>query len=279
MVAVINNSRSEIAPATEGPRTPGSMKTNKNTVEGHIAASNLFMAELRRKAEEDFGGWALSVEDEAEVAKVVEQACGPTLYPETPRKSVRFDETSTPGSKRKWTEAEAAWPTPTTGTSLKLNDNDVFTAPNTRLKGGMFDGNERKTSLPSPSVTPTPNRFRDGDIADPTSGPASDPREYDITQEVLALLSEQEVDEETTTNVTQALNRHALKTQGIVRGRDITRVALKAKDAKIAELQQRISALEAEREMDKVIIRHFKSDMAESVARRARPGSGRGRGS
>ena len=61
-----------------------------------------------------------------------------------------------------------------------------------------------------------------------------------------------------------------------MKGRDITRVALKAKDAKIAELQQKITALEKEREMDKSIIRHFKSDMAESIASRQRRGRGRG---
>jgi hypothetical protein len=52
-------------------------------------------------------------------------------------------------------------------------------------------------------------------------------------------------------------------------------VALKAKDAKIAELQQKIAAMESERELDKRIIRHYKSDMAQNVERRR--GRGRGR--
>jgi hypothetical protein len=89
------------------------------------------------------------------------------------------------------------------------------------------------------------------------------------------LLRDQHIDEETTTSLKELLNKHALKISGISKGRDITRVALKAKDAKIAELQQKIAAMESERELDKRIIRHYKSDMAQSVERRR--GRGRGR--
>jgi len=89
-------------------------------------------------------------------------------------------------------------------------------------------------------------------------------------------LKDQHIDEETTSNLRTLLNKHALKISGIAKGRDITRVALKAKDAKIAELQQKITSLESEREMDKTVIRHFKADMAHSVEKRR--GRGRGRG-
>ena len=89
------------------------------------------------------------------------------------------------------------------------------------------------------------------------------------------LLKDQHIDDETRSILKELLSKHAMKISGIAKGRDITRIALKAKDAKIAELQQKITALETEREMDKTIIRHFKSDMAQSIS--SKYGRGRGR--
>jgi hypothetical protein len=92
----------------------------------------------------------------------------------------------------------------------------------------------------------------------------------------MELLKDQHLDEETSSKLRELLNKQALRVSGIAKGRDITRVALKAKDSKIAELQQKITALSAEREMDKTIIEHFKRDVAQSIA--SRRGRGRGRG-
>ncbi|KAH0538841.1 hypothetical protein FGG08_004558, partial [Glutinoglossum americanum] len=49
-------------------------------------------------------------------------------------------------------------------------------------------------------------------------------------------------------------NTHALRTQGIARGRDVSRDALREKERKIGELRRRVEELEAERERDKVVI-------------------------
>jgi hypothetical protein len=261
MRAVINNSRSEPAAVLE-PVNDGEM-ANRRTVEGHIEASNKWMADLVKKEEEEFGERPPSVHDEISLALAAKetastQAQNPNLG--TPRKAIKVDMFSTPGSKRKRDEAEA-WPTPSTGLILS---NDIFTTPSTtRLKGGMWDGNERP-GLMSPSVTPTPARFRDVNQPLETADNISDLMDYDITKEVMELLKEQPLNKEITTKVRQVLNKHALKTQGIARGRDITRMALKTKEGKIAELEQCISELQNEREVDKVIIKHFKSDMAQS---------------
>jgi uncharacterized membrane protein YgaE (UPF0421/DUF939 family) len=51
-----------------------------------------------------------------------------------------------------------------------------------------------------------------------------------------------------------SLDQHHLKTQGIIRGRDISRMALKKKDEEIQALRERVERLETEREMDKVVI-------------------------
>jgi len=230
------------------------------TIEGHSAASNKWIQNLGKPTTDDgdeFGEWPLSQEEEKKVAQVVEQSA-----PETPRKAIKASPFMTPGSKRK--RDEDSLPTPATG-----NSDDVFITPSTtRLKGGMWDGNER-LGLRSPSQTPTPSRFRDVSV-----DPNNSHNGYDITNEVMSLLRDQRIDEETTSNLRELLNKHALKISGIAKGRDITRLALKSKDAKIAELQQKITRLETEREMDKTVIRHFKSDMAQNVG----PKNGKARG-
>ena len=174
----------------------------------------------------------------------------------------------TPGSKRK-REGDAL-PTPAT---KAFKEEDIFTSPSTgRLKEPMWDGKER-FGLRSPSATPTPSRFRGGTEVEDL------PREkiingYDISKEVMELLRDQHIDDDKSSSLRELLSKHALKMSGIAKGRDITRVALKTKDTKIAELQQKVTALETEREMDKIIIRHFKADMANSISKRGR---GRGR--
>jgi hypothetical protein len=218
------------------------------------------MADLAKADEGIFGDWSLSAEDEKELAQIVES---------TPRKTAKTEHLATPGSKRK--RDEDTLPTPATGVSSYnvRRDEDVFTTPMSRLKGGMWDGNEHY----GPSATPTPGRCRESTEASDASIERQQ-QNYDISEEILELLKDQNIDEETMAKLKQSLDRHVLKISGIAKGRDITRVALKAKETKIAELQQKISALETEREMDKTIIRHLKIDMAQSVERRR----GRGRG-
>ncbi|KUJ11244.1 uncharacterized protein LY89DRAFT_595255 [Mollisia scopiformis] len=263
MRAVIGNTRS----AADAAR-------DKRTIEGHSAASNKFMADLAKANEDEFGDFSLSAEDEQKLVDAVEEADAGE-YPQTPRKAIKTSEFMTTGSKRK--RDEDTLPTPNSG-SYKPNmanslrkDEDVFNTPSSRLKGGMWDGHER-LGLRSPSATPTPSRFQDPSTDD--NSPSKTTQNCDISEEVLELLKSQHIDEEASSNLRTLLSKHALKISGIVKGRDITRMALKTKDAKIAELQQKITALEAEREMDKTVIRHFKADMAHSVEKRR----GRGRG-
>lgn len=248
MHAVINNTRSE----PDQLRTAADASRDKMTIEGHIAASNKWIQDLgRSKGEEveddDFGEWPLSEEEETKIARVAAPLI-PGSYPETPRKATRNDQFLTPGSKRK--REEEYLPTPVTASK-----DDVFGTPSiNRLKGGMWDGNE-PFRLGSPSTTPTPGRFRDASV--PGNSQSTGMNEYDITEELMELLKNQRIDEEITSSLHNLLNKHALKISGIAKGRDITRLALKSKDAKIAELQQRINALEAEREMDKTLIKQF----------------------
>ncbi|KAG4435457.1 hypothetical protein IFR05_009059 [Cadophora sp. M221] len=265
MTAVMASSRSE----------PGASSRTPRGRPDHVNKSS-------EDDDDDFGDWSLSSGKERKLAQSVARAESATLSPETPRKASKTNQFSTPGSKRKF--EETMLPTPSTGGrplvgfSTGRRDEDVFTTPTTNPKGTTWDGLQ-PFGLRSPSGTPTPSRYRES--ADASNFPGPGPSQtiqnnYDITDEVLELLKEQNIDDDTTANLKHLLSKHAMKISGIVKGRDITRVALKAKETKIAELQQKISALEAQREMDKTVVRHFKSDMTESVERRR--GRGRGRG-
>lgn len=263
MRAVIGNSRTEL----DGPRTPANATGEKQAAE--LLSPKNWIQNLGKIDEDEFEEFPLSEQDLEEVVQKVEQR-SPQPYPETPRKAIKADHAMTPGSKRK--REDDALPTPMTGGMI---DGDVFTTPSTsRLRGHMWDGNEH-FGLRSPSVTPTLNRFRDA-IEGPEAPAEKTKQGYDISEEVMNLLKDQHINDETSSALQELLSKQAMKISGIVKGRDITRVALKAKDAKIAELQQRITALETEREMDKTIIRHFKSDMAQSIS--SKRGRGRGRG-
>ncbi len=270
----MGNSRSE----PERPATP-----NSRTTDGRSPASN--DAGLNAEEEDDeFGDWSLSPDEEKRMVQAVERANSGSPAPETPRKMIKSNQFATPGSKRKLDEHML--PTPSTsgkglgGLSTGHRDEDIFTTPSSRPKGGMWDGNE-PFGLRSPSGTPTPTRYRESTAASESQGDSQGNKaseNYDISEEVLEILKDRDIDEEAAERLKKLLSKHAMKISGIAKGRDITRVALKAKDSKIAELQQRISALEAQREMDRTVIRHFKSDMSESVERRRGRGRGRGRG-
>jgi hypothetical protein len=264
MRAVINNSRTE----PDELRTRADSTGEKKAAEP--SSGKNWIQNLGKADEDEFGEFPLSAQDVEEVAlKAEQQRPQPPPYPETPRKAVKTDTFVTPGSKRK--RGEDTLLTPISG---GIKDENLFTSSSTgRLKGHMWDGNE-PFGLRSPSATPTPSRFRDA-VEGLELSAEKTKQGYDITEEVMGLLKDQHIDDETWSILKELLSKYAMKTSGIAKGRDITRIALKAKDAKIAELQQKITALETEREMDKTIIRHFKSDMAQSII--SKRGRGRGR--
>ncbi|KFX97496.1 hypothetical protein O988_04843 [Pseudogymnoascus sp. VKM F-3808] len=258
--AVLHNSRSEAGPSIT-PKNPGNQAQD---IEGSK------VVDLDKDGEDEFGEWPLGAEDELEAIEAAERAVsmGP---PETPRKALKTSTFTTPGSKRE-RSGEDSWPTPATNTTSRAED--IFGTPTpARLQHPELDS-ASKRGLISPSASPAPNRRLDfGSVA--ASG-ARGSTDYEITEEVLQLLEGQPVEDETIANVRGLLNRYALKNSGIEKGRDVTRLALKARDAKIEDLQQQVATLESKREMDKAIIRHFKDDMSASVTKRGR---GRGRGS
>ncbi|EED12289.1 conserved hypothetical protein [Talaromyces stipitatus ATCC 10500] len=102
------------------------------------------------------------------------------------------------------------------------------------------------------SATPTPRRYKDVLSA---QGAASH-QISDLASNILAILDRHDVVIPTIARdeIVASLDQHHLKTQGIIRGRDLSRMALKKKDEEIQALKERIERLETEREMDKVVI-------------------------
>lgn len=269
MGAVLNNTRTE--PHAPDAREPVTPSKDKRTLEVHAVASNKWLEDLGKKEDDEFGAWPLTREDEEKVVRTVERT-DPGSFPETPRKEID-SRTATPGSKRKRAEEEGndagVYPTPST---KGPRDEDIFGTPSTsrkRLNGRPWDGNER-SALFSPSETPSPMRFKNITMdappkfmASPFKSSTGDPQQsYDMTEEIMDLLKDQHIDEEVNVKLRQMLTRHALKISGIVKGRDITRVALKSKDTKIAELQQRITALEHKHDMDQAVIKRLRDQNA-----------------
>jgi hypothetical protein len=243
MRSVINNTRSE--------PDVSKLEANDSRYDG---LNTKWIRNDPKREEGELGDWPLTQED-GKVALAVKPI--PPSYPETPRKAAKINPYMTPGSKRKREEDYLLTP----DTTNKLDSLNVTSA--TRRSGGKSDGNDPFV-LWNATLTPTTSRFRD---ALPTEAQDDNTYQYyDTTEEVMELLKDQHIDEETASELRQLLNKQALRVSGIAKGRDITRVALKTKDTKIAELQQKIAALETERDMDKTVIRHLKSDMAHSIA-------------
>lgn len=255
MCAIINNKRSEPEPFANLPSsklaTPSPSKRD---------AGNKWIKELGKTTaivvdgddDDDYFGEPLTQEEvEALIADNLKSPAS-----ETPRKVIKSSPFVTPGSKRK--HDETYLPTPSTRGS-----DDIFGTPSTtRPSGRMWDGNE-PFGLRSPSKTPTPIRFRDA--TQPLEAAGDSRIGHNLVDEVMELLKDQKIESKVKKSLRELLSKHALKHSGIVKGRDITRVALVSKDVQIADLLQKIAALEVERDMDRTVIKHFKDNMTDSL--------------
>lgn len=201
--------------------------------------------------EESFD-WSSS-NDEA-LLEVEQEVLADKAHVETPKKVPRTDSLSSPGKRYlgqvngRTSVRDSTWP---------LSD-DIFATPSTSNQSDL-------TGLLSPTNTSARGASQAAlGISDASS----------LASEALKILSNSKISSKVETELVDLLNKHDLRTQGIIKGRDITRLAVQAKEKKIAELQARISVLEAERETSRQVISHLKHDIATSPKR----GRGRGRG-
>lgn len=123
-----------------------------------------------------------------------------------------------------------------------------------RSSTGEGPGTAGRARLPPSSAeistTPTPSKYTNVLCADAQSDNS------DLARSALALLDVHKVimPRKTQDELTGLLNRYDLRMQGIARGRDITRLALKKKDEQIAQLQARVEALREELETARTIL-------------------------
>jgi hypothetical protein len=244
--AVLANSRSEstvVAPKTPQKQTfigaaPPTPQTRTRELET-IAAKHPAPA-----TEESFE-WSSS--DDEKLLQAEQEILERTPF-ETPKKAPRTATITSPGKR------SLARPTAQTGGSDEIwpLSDDVFTTPSTSHQS-------RDTGLRSPSMTPA-NRHTQTNNGPPETETSQ------LAAEALKILrtSTSQLSTQAENDLVELLNKHDLRTQGIAKGRDITRLAVHAKDKKIAELQSRIEALEAEKETNRRVITHLKMDMADS---------------
>jgi hypothetical protein len=208
-------------------------------------------------ANEESFEWPSS--DEAELAEAAAKA---TMAPpfETPRKTPRTDQVTSPG-KRNYNEMQGSG-TSTWPVSTPSNGDDVFMTPT---------ASNHLNGLLSPTATPAQISAQLENQSQPV---AKDWFNSTLAAEALEILAPIPLNSTVEAQLVALLNRHDLRTQGIAKGRDITRLAIQSKDKKIAELQARIAGLEAERETSRTVIAHLKQDIGVNASS---PKKGRGR--
>ncbi|KAF2226546.1 hypothetical protein BDZ85DRAFT_256350 [Elsinoe ampelina] len=158
-------------------------------------------------------------------------------------------EVETPSKRQK---VEEVTPVATTKRKLPwLNyDEGEVKTPSKSPGNGLPTPSLTKTNGQDPSTSPMTGRFRDAMRSPPAEGAGSMAGQT-LSMEVFDLLEKNGVSlgEKAQGDLRAALARHEMKLQGVIKGRDLVRTALKGKEARIAELQGRIAGIEAEREV------------------------------
>jgi hypothetical protein len=98
-------------------------------------------------------------------------------------------------------------------------------------------------------VTPTQGRFRDTIAESPLASTGDLAVEVGRILEGHGLIIPKAAQDE----LKGLFGRHENKMKGVIRGRDISRAALKKKDEQIARLNERIAGLEAQRELNRSV--------------------------
>ena len=241
------------SPGSKTPYEPVSKHTFETPIK-HLTTEKTSPAHLQSNSEEFFD-WPAS--DDEELAIVADQQ---ELHPpQTPRKAVRISPSATP-RKRLFGETESP------ESSFLTTHDDVFSTPSTSVKA---TGATANSGLLSPQITPTPGRFKNVTFDD-----------SDLATEIITALKRLYVPmpEEAICAIQEIAGKHVIKTQGIAKGRDISRAALKTKDGTIAELQGRIAAFEAERESNRAVVAHLKRTLETRDRAEALDAAGKGNG-
>lgn len=242
--ALLNNSTTEPQNSSDKPLSPvhpssQTMQSSSNTTstlsQPNTASKRPFSDTGLDDADTDHDSfpWSLSGQEEAELLAA----------PETPRKAVKFDGLVTPATsahrKLPWLDQSTQSPSAIAAKATPSKPSPLPQHP--KLSKSVVIQHSALT----PQVTPSLSRFHD-----PSAN--TSPFRSTLDQDIFTVLNDSSVTlpANLTAKLRDVLTRHELRTQGVIKGRDITRLALKARDAKITELQATIASLEAERDVD-----------------------------
>lgn len=249
---MLNNSRSEPAPRTPkkpppSPQRLASAHTPPAQRSHQMPTTPLSKGRpLSVTSDETNFEWSSSNDvDLVEVAQSVAMA-----PPETPRKTARNTLFASPGKRNHSEMLEA-----TSDFSATVSNDDVFNTPRS---------SEEAHGLLSPAETPL-RRKPHGQAPLSTV-----PTDSHLANDALRVLGGSKLCVEVEQQLVELLNKHDLRTQGIAKGRDITRLALSNKERKIAELEARIVGLEAERKTSRAVIAHLRADLVQTSPSKSR---------
>ncbi|KAL4918817.1 hypothetical protein BDW62DRAFT_210213 [Aspergillus aurantiobrunneus] len=254
-LALLSNSRNEAPSPSATPQTPSSKtvsaqstglitpQTGSQFRKPPTTASASAGAKARMMTEDtDEFEWDDSMESEME--RVLESS-QPLRQPEfglPARKTPRTESITSPGKRKRSIEdiAEDARNAPIT--------------PGTPARGTGVVGGEG-----TPFLTPTPTRYKNA-IAGVGESPLAS--SSDLAVQVSRVLEGHGVNVPVAAGeeLRELFNRHEMKMEGVIRGRDISRIALRKKDEQIGKLKERIAGLQAQRDL---IGRSLRGDLPE----------------
>lgn len=164
--------------------------------------------------------------------------------PETPRKAQKTSDFTTP--RHGSTILANGLPTPNTS-SRKLDYLNV--TPFAHL---------------APHTTPTPSKFRDALATTPLRDSVGSTG--DVSGEVFSFLgtTTAHLTPEQSHSLRAILDRHTLKMQGALKGRDVLRSGIRTREETITMLRQRVAQLESEAESQKAVSRHLRQMLEEN---------------
>ncbi|KAJ5766604.1 uncharacterized protein N7511_004220 [Penicillium nucicola] len=254
---VLSNSRSEtdtLSLTPSKPKTPSRFSNGlmtpqterrfvDNPQRSFISPPKTAKARMISEASDEFG-WNDESDENEELENVLLSTqdteafmTQPSFHRESPSKVARTNLFTSPG-KRKISEATNMSP-PQTQSALAT----------------PFSSRSSRTEQFCPSsvelcMTPTPSKYSDVLYAD---------SKYDMTdlsKSLLDVLDKHSVvlPSHAQKEMVSLLNQHDLRTKGISKGRDMSRMLLKKRDEEILRLKERISHLEAQKELDRSLI-------------------------
>lgn len=177
--------------------------------------------------EEDSFGWEDLNKDAADLLSSQDM---PKIRPTTSRTDSWLEGLS----KRESTASQSP-----TRASISLGESDTPSQPS----------HQKATQLQELfPPTPTPSRFAPTPLINRSA--TQEPAKLQLVSQTLGVLDSHHINlpPEAKKDLVDSLNAHDLRTLGILKGRDISRLAIKKREERIQELQGRISALEAEKE-------------------------------